>query len=76
MCIRDRAYRVKKNSDRKVHQLKRKGFNNANVVGKNHYGLYQVVFDSYKTRDEAQNELAKIKRLQNSSAWILFKPLN
>lgn len=66
------AFRVKKNSERKLRELKRLGFN-ARAIGQNSYGLYQVVFESHLTRKEAENALIKIKNSQDSTAWLLFK---
>lgn len=69
------VFRVETNSDRKVNQLKALGYN-AQTIGKNKYGLYQVIYDSYQTRDEAQMTLSKIKQTHNSSAWLLVKSLD
>ena len=68
------AYRIKKNSERKLRELKRLGFN-ARLIGQNNYGLYQVAFESHLTRKEAENALIKIKKTQDSSAWLLFKEM-
>ena len=68
------AFRVEANSDRKLRQLKRLGFN-ARKIGQNRYGLHQVVYDSYQTRQQAQRALYQIKRTQDSSAWLLVKAL-
>lgn len=68
------AFRVEANSDRKLRQLKRLGFN-ARKIGQNRYGLHQVVYDSYQTRQQAQRALYQIKRTQDSSAWLLIKAL-
>lgn len=69
------AFRVKKNSERKLRELKRLGFN-ANIIGQNSYGLYQVVFESFPTREQAIRKLYKIKKEQNPEAWLLVKDLN
>ena len=66
------AFRVKANSERKLRQLKRLGFN-ARVIGQNDYGLYQVVFESYKERRTAERALYNIKRTQDPAAWLLIK---
>ena len=66
------AFRFKKNCNKKLRQLKRLGFN-ARAVGQNQYGLYQVAFESYHSRDKAEKELHKIKKNQDSSAWLLIK---
>ena len=68
------AFRVKANSERKLRQLKRLGFN-ARVIGQNHYGLHQVVFESYKERRAAERALYNIKRTQDPAAWLLIKTI-
>ena len=68
------AFRVEDNSDRKLRQLKRLGFN-ARKIGQNRFGLHQVVYDSYQTRPEAERALYKIKRTQDAAAWLLVKAL-
>tara|TARA_B100000579_G_scaffold379691_1_gene347187 strand:- start:2195 stop:3568 length:1374 start_codon:yes stop_codon:yes gene_type:complete len=51
-------------------QLKKRGFTNANIVGKNKNGLIRVSVDSFFTEEEAHLVLKNIKdRL--SSAWVL-----
>lgn len=68
------AFRVEKNAEKKLHQLKEKGFH-AKRIGKNKYGLHTVIYDSFEDRLEALRELRKIKREDNSSAWLLVKKL-
>ena len=68
------AFRIKKNSERKLRELKRLGFD-ARLIGQNRYGLHQVVFESYNTRKEAENALMKIKKTQDKTAWLLFKEI-
>jgi hypothetical protein len=68
------AFRIEANCNRKLRQLKRLGYS-ARKIGQNSYGLHQVVYDSYQTRQEAQRALYNIKRTQDSSAWLLIKLL-
>lgn len=68
------AFRIEANCDRKLRQLKRLGYN-ARKIGQNRYGLHQVVYDSYQTRQEAQRALYSIKRTQDAAAWLLIKEL-
>jgi hypothetical protein len=68
------AFRVKANSERKLRQLKRLGFN-ARLIGQNRYGLHQVVFESYKERRAAERALYNIKRTQDPAAWLLIKTI-
>jgi hypothetical protein len=66
------AFRVKANSERKLRQLKRLGFN-ARLIGQNRFGLHQVVFESYKERRAAERALYNIKRTQDPASWLLIK---
>ena len=66
------AFRFKANSERKLRQLKRLGFN-ARLIGQNRFGLHQVVFESYKERRAAERALYNIKRTQDTAAWLLIK---
>ena len=68
------AFRVEANSDKKVGQLQRKGYN-ARKIGKNKYGLHQVVYSSYESRSEALRALRQIRYNHNRDAWLLIKQL-
>lgn len=68
------AFRVEANSDKKVKQLRDQGFK-ARKIGANRYGLHEVVYASFETRTEAQQELYKIRREHNRDAWLLIKRL-
>jgi len=68
------AFRVEANSDKKVNQLRSKGYK-ARKIGANRYGLHEVVYASFETRAEAQRELYKIRRAHNRDAWLLIKKL-
>jgi hypothetical protein len=69
------AFRVEANSTKKLKQLQALGFK-ARKIGKNKYGLYQVVYSSFETRVEAQRSLYKIRKEHNSDAWLLVQKLN
>ncbi len=64
------AFRFKKNAEKKMRQLKRRGFNPA-YIGTNPHGLHMVTYDSYTDVDEALNALRLVKRTQSSDAWLL-----
>ncbi len=68
------AFRVEANSDKKVGQLQRKGYN-ARKIGKNKYGLHQVVYSSYENRSGALKALRQIRYNHNRDAWLLVKQL-
>lgn len=68
------AFRVKQNVDKKIKQLKDKGFK-AKYIGMNAYGLHQVVYESFSNKNEAINKLKQIKGTENPSAWLYVKEL-
>ncbi|MBV7269210.1 SPOR domain-containing protein [Winogradskyella luteola] len=69
------AFRIEANSDKKVNQLRDKGYK-ARKIGKNRYGLHEVVYQSFETRAEAKRALYKIRREHNRDAWLLIKKLD
>jgi hypothetical protein len=68
------AFRVEANSNKKVNQLRNKGYK-ARKIGANRYGLHEVVYASFENRADAQHELYKIRREHNRDAWLLIKKL-
>lgn len=69
------AFRVEANCDKKLNQLRDLGYK-ARKIGKNKYGLHQVVYASYNNRLDAQKALFEIRRQNNKDAWLLIKNLN
>lgn len=69
------AFRVEANSDKKIKQLRAKGYK-ARKIGANRYGLHEVVYASFENRADAQRELYKIRNEHNRDAWLLIKKLN
>ena len=66
------AFGQESNAFKKVKQLKRKGFN-AQIIGVNKWGLTQVSFESYTTREEATEHLQIIKKSIAKDAWLYIK---
>ena len=66
------AFREPANADKKVRQLKAKGYA-AQKVGINKWQLTQVAFSSYTTKQEAQKALNKIRNTEAKDAWMLIK---
>jgi hypothetical protein len=66
------SFQFPENADRKVKQLIAKGFN-AQIIGLNKWGLTQVAFNSYADRNDAINNLYKIKKTISTDAWFLVK---
>ncbi|SDR76615.1 Sporulation related domain-containing protein [Formosa sp. Hel1_31_208] len=69
------AFRIEANSDKKVQQLRDQGYT-ALKIGKNRYGLHEVVYSSHTDRLEALKALRTIKRTHNREAWLLVKALD
>lgn len=69
------AFRVEENCNKKIEQLREKGFA-ARKIGVNKYGLHQVVYSSHNNRLEALKTLQDIKNNYNKNAWLLVKNLN
>jgi hypothetical protein len=68
------AFRYPENAIRKVNYLKAKGYK-ARILGVNQWGLTQVSFDSYSTRDEALRNLYKVRINEAKDAWLLVQEL-
>ncbi|MEZ4809898.1 MAG: SPOR domain-containing protein [Allomuricauda sp.] len=64
------AFRMEENAEKRVAQLKQKGFN-AFYLGKNRYGLHQVAYDSFENPKEALAFLRKVKATESPDAWLL-----
>ena len=65
------AFRMQKNADKKVNQLRRRGFKDAAYLGVNAYGLHQVTYASFTDPKEALASLREIKRTVSVDAWLL-----
>ncbi len=64
------AFRDPSNADKKVEQLKAQGYD-ARRIGVNKYGLHNVAFSSFVERNDAINELYRIRKQGNEGAWLL-----
>jgi hypothetical protein len=67
------SYPTEQQANDAIADLKRKGFPDAGVVGKNNYGSYRIAYKGYATNEEASKDLTKIKQTINPSAWIFEK---
>lgn len=67
------AFRDEANAEKEVLSLKGQGYK-AKVLHKNRFGLYPVVYQSYKTYDEAQEKSREIRKT-NPEAWLLFQEI-
>ena len=66
------AFQMPENAEKKVQQLKRKGYN-AKIIGVNKWGLTQVTYNSYSDRNTATNSLYKIQKTVSKDAWLLIE---
>ncbi|NVK51805.1 MAG: HU-CCDC81 and SPOR domain-containing protein [Flavobacteriaceae bacterium] len=68
------AFEFQKNAEKKLKQLKAKGFD-AQIIGKNKWELIQVTYGSFATRIEAYKNLKSIRDNHSKDAWLLIKKL-
>ncbi len=66
------AFRHKTNADKKIKQLKRRGYN-ASYFGTNAHGLHMVSYDSFLDAENALEALRKIKHSHSKDAWLFSK---
>lgn len=64
------AFRYKVNADKKINELKRRGYE-ASYLGTNDHGLHMVTYSSFTDVDEALKNLRTIKSTQSKDAWLL-----
>lgn len=69
------AFRVEENAMAKVKELKDKGFP-SRFIGVNDYGLHQVVYNSFTSKEEALSTLRSVKQTENKDAWLLIQELD
>lgn len=60
------------NAEKKLTELQDLGYD-AKILGKNDFGLTQVAFTSFSSKEEARKELADIQENVNKDAWLLVK---
>ena len=63
------AFRFKTNADKKIRQLKRRGFN-PSYIGTNEFGLYMVAYESFTDSEKALRTLKDIRRSHSKDAWL------
>jgi uncharacterized protein YdeI (BOF family) len=66
------AFRNPDNAVKKMNQLKALGYN-ARVLGIDQAGLTKVSYGSYKNREDALYNLAKIKKTVDKDAWLFVE---
>ena len=68
------AFRYPEHAVKRVNQLKNQGYQ-ARILGINQWGLTQVSFDSYDSRQKALIELQRIRKTELKEAWLLIQDL-
>ncbi|QKX04750.1 HU-CCDC81 and SPOR domain-containing protein [Aquimarina sp. TRL1] len=68
------AFRFIDNANKKIEELQEKGFS-PRLIGINQFGLHQVSYVSFSTRQEALTALQEIKNTNDKRAWLLVKEL-
>tara|TARA_R110002012_G_scaffold94354_4_gene228462 strand:+ start:6743 stop:7681 length:939 start_codon:yes stop_codon:yes gene_type:complete len=68
------AYRLEANAEKKVSQLREKGYSPLKMEV-NRYGLHQVIYASFDDKLEAQRKLYDIQRSENADAWLLIQEI-
>ena len=64
------SFQDEKNAEKMVRRLVQKGFLSS-IIGKNKYGNHRVCFSSFTSSQEANKQLAVIRKEENPSAWVL-----
>jgi hypothetical protein len=66
------AFKVSENAQKKLRELKNKGYN-ARIIAPNKHGLSPVLYGSFSSYAEAHNAMQKIKKAHNNEAWLLIQ---
>ncbi|WP_275315121.1 SPOR domain-containing protein [Tenacibaculum bernardetii] len=66
------AFQEVKNAENKLAELQQLGYD-AKIIGLNKFGLTQVTFTSFNSKEEARKELALIQQTVSADAWLLIK---
>lgn len=66
------AFQFPENAEKKVNELKNLGYE-ASILGVNKWGLTEVAFNSFSSKNDAINNLYKIQKTVSKDAWLLVK---
>lgn len=64
------AFRTERRAKILTESLQKKGYVNAKYLDKSKHNMRQVVYNSYKTAEEAQRDLRVIHQKVNPEAWV------
>ena len=68
------AFLQEENATKMYDELIKLGYH-AQKIHQNKHGLYPVIYGSFSTYSEAQNEMERIKKSHNPEAWLLIEEL-
>ena len=68
------AYRLEENADKKMAQLREKGYSPLKMNA-SRYGLHQVLYGSFEAKFEASKKLHEIQSTENADAWLLVQDI-
>ena len=69
------AFRFEENAQKRMEELQALGFT-PRQVGVNKYGLHQIAYASFESKEEAIALLTEVKRQHNRDAWLLVKKID
>lgn len=67
------AFKEEANAEKKANELREKGY--FPTLMKSQYGLHQVIYDSFLTREEALRNLREIRQNDNPEAWLFIQKI-
>ena len=67
------SFKVQENAEKRVAELKTKGYKSAGFLQANNKGLFTVYYNSFKTKDEAEVMHQKVMKEENPESWVLKK---
>ena len=66
------AFRSETNAKKAIAGLNAAGFETAKMLPLNKSNLYPVVYNSFKTMEEAETAMKNIQKSHNKEAWLLI----
>ena len=66
------AFQEVKNAKNKLAELQKLGYD-AKIIGTNKFGLTQVTYTSFSSKEEARKSLDLIQKTVSADAWLLIK---
>jgi nucleoid DNA-binding protein/cell division septation protein DedD len=65
------SFKIQENAEKRVAELKTKGYNTAGFLQPNSKGLYVVYYDSYKNKASAETAHQKVMKEENPESWVM-----